>query len=795
MSTFPFPLPNDDEAETRRVEVDPQLRKAGWEEVQILREHPITAGQIQVNGRNARRQRPRRADYLLRVGGNFPIAVVEAKRRHKHAADGIQQAKFYAEQLQLKFAYATNGSEILEVDLATGEERFLDRFPSPTELILRLTDYEGWTASTFRELLKPLRPFPEKPLRYYQEIAIHRATRAILEGRDRLLLTLATGTGKTMVAFQVAWKLWENRWNRRGTGFRPKILFLADRDVLVSDPYNKEFEAFGNNRCLLTDGFTTSKDVYFGTYQSLMAESQAAVMEKFRRFPPDFFDLVVVDECHRGSAAEDSAWRQILEYFAPASQLGMTATPLRDDNVDTYAYFSNPLYTYSLKEGIQDGFLAPYVLRRVVTEADAHGWRPSPGQVDKYGRLIPDEEFHTPEFERVLSLLPRSKAVAIYLTEFLKRTDRFAKTIVFCDNQEHADMMRRLLNNLNTDLTRQYPDYVVRVTADDDAYGKMHLGHFCDVQRDTPVLVTTSRLLSTGVDVPTCQNIVIFRTVNSMTEFKQIIGRGTRVREDKQKLFFTIFDFTGSASRRFEDPDFDGFPALPPDDLVIDGDGEVVENPTKPTEPTDADPPAPPTGPGNPPPTAPTRRAKFYVEEGEVSIVAETVQILGDDGRLRTLSFLDYSRERIRKLFATPDDLRGLWQRQPTRQSLLAALDSAGIDVPHLEDLTGLRDADPLDLLLFVAYNLPPRTRRERAEALRRQKPDFFSAHSAQAREILDLLLDKYVEFGVRQLSAEALTAPPISQRATIAEIAQRFGGVEPLRTALVQLQEFLYAA
>ena len=375
----------------------------------------------------------------------------------------------------------------------------------------------------------------------------------------------------------------------------------------------------------------------------------------------------------------------------------------------------------------------------------------------------------------------------------MKRTDRFAKTIVFCDNQEHADMMRRLLNNLNTDLTRQYPDYVVRITSDDDAYGKMHLGHFCDVLRDTPVLVTTSRLLSTGVDVPTCQNIVIFRTVNSMTEFKQIIGRGTRVREDKQKLYFTIFDFTGSASRKFEDPDFDGFPALPPDDLVIDGDGEVIEIPTGPAEFTDG--PPPPDGPADPPPTAPGRRAKFYVEEGEVSIVAETVQILGDDGRLRTLSFMDYSRERIRKLFTSPDELRGIWQHQRTRQTLLAALDSAGIDLPHLVEITGLPEADPLDLLLFVAYNLPARTRRERAESLRRQRPDFFAAYSSQAREILDLLLDKYVEFGVRQLSAEALSAPPISQRATITEIAGRFGGVEPLRTALVQLQEFLYAA
>lgn len=339
MSTAPFPLPNDDEAETRRAEVDPQLRKAGWDEDQILREHPITAGQIQVNGRNARRQRPRRADYLLRVGVNFPIAVVEAKRRHKRAADGIQQAKFYAQQLQLKFAYASNGSEILEVNLETGEERFIDRYPSPTELLLRLSGYEGWSARTLSELLKPLRPVPEKPLRYYQEIAIHRATRAILEGTDRLLLTLATGTGKTMVAFQVAWKLWETRWNRRGSTLRPKILFLADRDVLVSDPYNKEFEAFGKNRCLLTDGFTTSKDLYFGTYQSLMAGSQAVVLEKFRQFPPDFFDLIVVDECHRGSAADDSSWRQILDYFAPAIQLGMTATPLRDDTVDTYAYF------------------------------------------------------------------------------------------------------------------------------------------------------------------------------------------------------------------------------------------------------------------------------------------------------------------------------------------------------------------------------------------------------------------------------------------------------------------------
>lgn len=521
----------------------------------------------------------KRADYILRYRPDFAIAVVEAKPTYATPGQGLQQAKEYAEILGLKFAYATNGHGIVEFDFTTGLEREIDVFPTPEELWSRLTASESLSAEAAEKLLTPSYHLSGKSPWYFQEIAINRAVQAVAQGKQRILLTMATGTGKTVVAFQICWKLWSSRWNRTGEYRRPRILYLADRNILVDDPMAKIFAPFGDARWKIQNGQAVkSREMYFAIYQAIARDERRPGL--YREYAPDFFDLIIVDECHRGSARDDSNWREILEYFEPAYQIGMTATPRRQDNADTYNYFGAPIYTYSLRQGIEDGFLAPYRVHRVVTTWDAAGWRPSQGDLDRYGREIPDEEYRTPDFERIVSLRARTEAVARHLDEYMRRTDRFAKTIVFCVDQEHADEMRRALNNLNSDLVRGNPDYVCRVTSDEGDVGRGHLSNFQDLERRTPVILTTSQLLTTGVDAPTVQNIVLLRVINSMTEFKQIIGRGTRVRDDYGKLFFSILDYTGSATRLFADPEFDGDPTIETEQ-TIDEDGGVIGEETR----------------------------------------------------------------------------------------------------------------------------------------------------------------------------------------------------------------------
>ena len=565
------------------------------------------------------------------------IAVVEAKAAYKSPGEGLQQAKEYAEILGLKFAYATNGHGIIEFDYLTGLETKLDIFPSPAELWSRLRTAQGLTDDTAAQrLLTPSNHLTGKSPRYYQEIAINRTVQAILQGKRRVLLTMATGTGKTVVAFQICWKLWSARWNRTGAHRRPKVLYLADRNILIDDPKDKTFTAFGDARWKIENGEANKgRELYFAIYQAIAKDERRPGL--YKEYVPDFFDLIIVDECHRGSARDESNWREILEYFHPAFQLGMTATPLRDDNRDTYAYFGNPIYTYSLRQGIDDGFLAPYRVHRVVTTYDAAGWRPSKGDLDRYGREIPDDEYQTKDFERVVALRARTEAIARHLTDFLKKTDRFAKTIVFCVDQDHADEMRRALNNLNSDLVQQYPDYVCRVTSLEGQIGLGHLGRFQELETTTPVILTTSQLLTTGVDVPTCKNIVLARVVGSMTDFKQIIGRGTRVRDDYGKFYFSILDYTGTATRLFADPDFDGDPALITEEMIDEagvtipktydeivkeapsmGDDVIVDHGATPTTSDDSE----------------GERRKFYFDGGQVEIAAHLVYELDPDGKL-----------------------------------------------------------------------------------------------------------------------------------------------------------------
>lgn len=787
---------HDSEADTCRKEVLPKLYESQWTDELILEQRTFTDGKIIVIGRKARRKKAKRFDYLLRYSQNFPIAIVEAKKKYKSAADGIQQAKDYAQILGLKFAYSTNGTEIIEFDFITGLETKISNYPTPTDLWSRLNQAEPIKPEIQETFLKPFFATSGKEVRYYQRIAINRAVKAVLEGKKRVLLTLATGTGKTTVAFQIIYKLWNNRWNAKGEHRRPKVLFLADRSILVTDPHAKDFAVFGDARCLVPEeGLPSSREVYFSTYQSLAEDSNRA--GAFRKLPKDFFDLIVIDECHRGSSSDDSNWRVILDYFNTSVQIGLTATPLRDDNKDTYAYFGNPLYIYSLKQGIEDGFLAPYLVHRVVTETDATGFRPEEGQLDDNGELIPDGIYTTPDFENTLSYLPRTKAVVKHLYNFMIKYGRFDKTIVFCVNQEHADQFRREISNLNTDLVQQYPDYVVRIVSEEGDIGKGHLGRFMDIDEPIPVIVTTSKLLSTGVDVPTCKNIVIFRTINSMTEFKQIVGRGTRVREDKEKLFFTILDYTGSATRNFADPDFDGEPPLITED-EIDGDGNIIDGdewtPEPPTDEPDDwedddDTDEPPTGGGGGEP-----RRKYYISEGTVSIVAESVQILDANGKLRTVQFTQYAKEQITTLFPSINDFRSKWNDLQERQHIIDELENNGISIDQLVEITKQQDVDPFDLLCFVAYDLKPLTRKQRADLLKKNKPDFFAHYSERAKEVLNLILEKYVDYGLNQIRPDIISVEPIAQQGNPIEIVNEFGGIDEFKKAIEELQTLLYA-
>ncbi len=788
------------EADTCRKLVRPKLEAAGWDESPRAYNEQITFtdGRIIVVGRKYRRGKQKRADFLLRYTRDLTLAVVEAKSCTKPAGDGLQQAKDYAETLGLKFAYATNGTDILEFDYTTGQERLLTAFPTPGELWARYRAGQGLSDAAGQSLLTPFHIQADKRPRYYQEIAVIRTVQAILQGRRRVLLTMATGTGKTAVAFQTCWKLWNARWNRTGESRRPKILYLADRTILVDDPKEKDFAPFGDARWKIENGVATkSREMYFATYQAIARDERRPGL--YREYAPDFFDLIIVDECHRGSAGAESNWREILEYFAPAYQLGMTATPLRDDNRDTYAYFGNPLYTYSLRQGIEDGFLAPYRVHRVVTSYDATGWRPGMGEQDRYGREIPDGEYQTRDFERVVALRARTEAIARHLTDFLKRTDRFAKTIVFCVDQEHADEMRRALANLNSDLVQQHPNYVCRVTADEGDIGRGHLGRFQDVETETPVILTTSQLLTTGVDMPTCKNVVLARVVGSMTEFKQIIGRGTRVRADYGKLFFTILDYTGSATRLFADPDFDGEPALATE-LTMDEEGETVPGTEEVVQPEEAvaedEAETVPTGELDFGDEVAEPR-KFYVDGGQVVIVHEVVHELDTDGRrLRVVKFTEYAGEKVRTLYRSAAELRDQWSDPDRRREIIEALEERGIGFDELAAAAGQPDADPFDLLCYLAFNAPLRTRRERAERLRRERKDFFDQYGPEARAILNELLEKYAEHGTAQfVLPDVLEVPPISARGNVREIAEHFGGTEQLAEAVYRLQSLLYAA
>lgn len=784
------------EQDIRTKFITPALCAAGWDLMtQIREEVTFTKGRIIVRGKLVSRGEAKRADYILHYKPNIPIALIEAKDNKHALGDGMQQALGYAETLNIPFVFSSNGDGFILHD-RTGAmpEREttlgLDEFPSPDDLWQRYRARKGLTPEAESVVLQDY--FDDgggKAPRYYQANAVNAAIEAVARGNNRVLLVMATGTGKTYTAFQTIWRLWR-------AGRAKRILFLADRDALVKQTMNNDFRPFRQAMARLSrragtiapdkSSVDTSYEVYLGLYQSITGpEGRDKV---FRRFSPGFFDLVVVDECHRGSAADDSAWREILDHFSSAIQIGMTATPRETAYVSNIDYFGEPVYSYSLKQGILDGFLAPYKVVRVHIDRDVEGWRPEQGQQDREGDEVEDRIYNLRDFDRSLVLDGRTRRVAKKITEFLTESgDRFQKTIIFCVDQEHAARMRQALVNENADLVEKNHRYVMRITGE-DAEGQAQLDNFIDPESRYPVLVTTSRLLSTGVDVQTCRLIVLDREVGSMTEFKQIVGRGTRVHEDTGKLYFTLMDFRG-ASRHFADPDFDGEPVqiyeageddpvTPPDDGPHIDDYAAPDHDEATTRLKDGE-------------GLPLGRRKIYVDGVEATIVAERVQYLDKDGRLVTESLRDFVRNALRGRFASLDDFLRRWNAAERKQAVVEELKGEGLDLEVIgRELH--RDLDPFDIVCHVAFDAPSLTRRERAENVRKRDP--FSRYGSQARAVLDALLDKYADEGVLGLDdANVLRVAPFTGLGTPVQLVGAFGGRDGFTEAARDLQSALY--
>ena len=792
--------------------ITPALRQAGWNEMaQIREEVSFTKGRIIVRGRLVSRGKSQRADYLLSVKPNIPIALIEAKDNTHAIGDGMQQGLEYAETLGVPFVFSSNGDGFLFHDRtgASAERETtlgFDAFPPPGELWARYRAWKGLTPEAEALVLQDY--FDDgggKVPRYYQVSAINATMEAIAKGGDRILLVMATGTGKTYTAFQIIWRLWK-------AGRKKRILFLADRNVLIDQTMVNDFRPFGAAMTKLstqagtidrsagalprgigsTRRIDTAYEIYLGLYQAITGPEERQKI--FREFSPGFFDLIVIDECHRGSAAEDSAWREILEYFSSATQIGLTATPKETTYVSNIQYFGAPVYSYSLKQGISDGFLAPYKVIKVHIDRDVEGYRPEKGQRDRDGIEVDDRIYNTKDFDRTLVLDDRTTLVARKVTEYVKDSgDRFQKAIVFCVDQEHAARMRQALINQNAALVHTHPRYVMRITGA-DADGQAHLGTFIDPESRFPVLVTTSRLLSTGVDVQTCRLIVLDRAVGSMTEFKQIVGRGTRVHEETRKFYFTLMDFRGATSH-FADPDFDGEPVQ----IYEPGEDDPITPPDD-IPPMDED-PAPPEpgadetiidGPTWIPPTPDrTGRSKIYVDGVGATIVAERVEYLDTDGKLVTESLRDFTKRALRKRFASLDDFLNRWHAAARKQAIIEELEAEGLPLDPIAEELG-KDLDPFDLICHVAFGATPLTRRERADHVK--KRDVFNTYGAQARAVLDALLAKYADEGMFNLDdTNVLRIPPFTQLGTPVQLIEAFGGRDDFVEAVHVLQSALY--
>jgi type I restriction enzyme R subunit len=758
-----------------------------WDVMTQLREEAyFTRGRVIVRGKTVKRGEAKKADYLLYYKPNIPLAVVEAKDNTHSVGAGMAQALEYAEILDVPFAYSSNGDAFLEHDrTATSgtvtREIPLDRFPSPQELWQRYCKAKGW--SDTQQQVNTQDYYDDgsgKAPRYYQHIAINRTVEAIARGENRVLLVMATGTGKTYTAFQIIWRLWK-------AGVKKRILFLVDRNILADQTKTNDFKPFGQAMTKITNRTVDkSFEIYLSLYQAVTGNEEEQNI--YKQFSSDFFDLVIVDECHRGSAADDARWRQVLEYFHSATQIGLTATPKETRDVSNIEYFGEPVYMYSLGQGIADGFLAPYKVVRIGLDKDLDGWRPEDGQTDKYGQIIEDREYNDRDYDRDLILEKRTAVVAAKISEFLRATNRFAKTIVFCENIDHAERMRQALVNANPDLAASNAKYVMRITGDNDE-GKAQLDNFIDPEATYPVIACTSRLMSTGVDAQTCHLIVLDRIINSMTEFKQIIGRGTRINEDYNKFFFTIMDFR-RATALFADPTFDGDPVqiyepgpdeppVPPDEPQpepLTGD-EIPEPPLPPDFDPDGDGPHP--------------RTRYFVDNVPVSVVMERVQFLDEFGKLITESLTDYTRTAVHKNYASLDDFLNIWNAAARKQAIVELLAGQGVFFDELAEQVG-GDYDPFDLVCHVAFDQPPLTRRERAERVR--KRNVFGKYGDKARAVLEALLQKYADSGIASVeSLEILKVDPLRDFGTPVEIIRLFGGRDNYLAAIRDLETALY--
>ncbi|MEA9428660.1 EcoAI/FtnUII family type I restriction enzme subunit R [Aeromonas caviae] len=795
----------------------PAIKSAGWDDLaQIRQEVKLRDGKVVVRGQMAARKKVKSADIVLYHKMGLPLAVIEAKANKHEIGKGMQQGLDYARLLEVPFVFASNGDGFIFHDKTNSQqlesEIALVDFPTPAQLWDKFCTWKGYTSAQLPMISQDYySDGSDKTPRYYQVQAINKTIEAISAGEDRVLLVMATGTGKTYTAFQIIWRLWKAKARKR-------ILFLADRNILVDQTRINDFQPFGSAMTKVT-GRTVDPayEIHLALYQALTGpdESQKA----FKQVAPDFFDLIVIDECHRGSAAEDSAWREILEYFSSATQIGLTATPKETETVSSTDYFGDPVYSYSLKEGIEDGFLAPYKVVRVDIDVDLQGWRPTKGQLDKQGHEIEDRIYNQKDFDRTLVIDERTQLVAETITNYLKKTDPMAKTIVFCNDIDHADRMRRALVNLNPEQMAKDDRYVMKITGDDEL-GKAQLDNFINPKKPYPVIATTSELMTTGVDAKTCKLVVLDQNIQSMTKFKQIIGRGTRIDDKYGKLWFTILDFK-KATELFADPRFDGDPVrviVTRPDVINDPDdglGDIIDGvdplPTDQGEEdsqtegqsgteeaagtystggTGGGPSG--TGPFGPGPGPQPGISKYHVNGVTVSVIAERVQYYDADGKLVTESFKDYTRKTLLKECATLDAFTRRWQAAERKQVIMDELAQAGVLWEVLSAEVG-QELDPFDLICHVVYDQPPLTRRERADNVK--KRNYFTKYNDTAQQVLTNLLDKYADQGVREIETkDALKVAPFTELGRPLELAKKgFGGPKQFEQAITELEEEIY--
>ncbi|MEC4005877.1 DEAD/DEAH box helicase family protein [Flavobacterium sp. SUN052] len=767
--------------------ITPALISSGWDlHIQIREEFPLTNGRIIVRGQLHTRAKNKRADYALFYKPGIPIAIIEAKDNNHSVGDGMQQGLNYGEMINVPFVFSSNGDGFLfhnslAKDGKVEKEIALDEFPSPETLWKMWCEHKE--ISPIQEAIIAEDYYSDgsnKTPRYYQLLAINKTIEAVAKGEDRILLVMATGTGKTYTAFQIIWRLWKSKTKKR-------ILFLADRNILVDQTMTNDFKPFGSAMTKISKRqVNKSFEIYLSLYQAVTGTEEEQNI--YKQFSPEFFDLIVIDECHRGSAADDSNWRRILEYFTGATQIGLTATPKETQEVSNTDYFGKPIYTYSLRQGIDDGFLAPYKVVRIDLDKDVTGWRPDKDMTDKYGNVIEDRIYNQKDFDKTLVLDKRTELVAKKISDFLKQTNRYDKTIVFCDNIDHAERMRQALVNENSDIAANNNKYVVRITGDNEE-GKMELDNFIFPESKFPVIATTSKLMTTGVDAQTCKLIVLDQRIQSMTEFKQIIGRGTRINEDYNKFFFTIMDFK-KATELFADPDFDGEPVViyepkpggspvPPDD--IDGGTTTIPPDTG----IDGD---PDVNGGDTPAIK-----KFYVNNVSVSVIAERVQYFDAKGKLITESLKDYTKKTLEKEFTSLDDFLTKWSDADKKKMIIEELANEGVFFEALAEEIG-KDLDPFDIICHVAWDKPPLSRKERAEQVK--KRNYFTKYGVQAQKVMNALLDKYADEGVEPIEeTKILTIQPFTDYGTPLEIIKIFGGKAQYEEAVKELERAIYSS